>query len=242
MNYTVFKFSAINKNFIDSLIKNYIYCAVPSSLNDPFDCKVNVLDSIERAISASTGDAVSNLIHLKHNNEFLYLINQSISKTGVCSFSQDLLKPVLWSHYADEHKGICCTYDIPSEHINWDVNKIIGMSDVSYGDNKVTEALMNIANKLPSMENADIYKEITIPILSSKGTDWAYENEVRIIREKAGALALEKDFLKQICFGLHTPERDKELIYSIIDKSGYKPDLCEIAKSNSDFGLSVKDL
>ncbi len=241
-NYEAFKYSAINKNFIDSIIKGYIYCAKPESLNDPFDCRIDISESINRAIATCHGKDVSNLNKLKDSKNFLIFIKDTIAVNGVCSFSNKLLKPIMWSHYADEHKGICCMYKIPSDFIDYDKNNIIGMSDVKYGENTLTEALVKIAPDLSSMDNSEIFQEIVIPILTSKGKDWDIEEEVRIIKATNGTLKLQKHFLKQICFGLHTSEKDKELVRSIIKEYGYKPDFCEIVKSNTDFGLNVNDL
>ncbi len=38
------------------------------------------------------------------------------SKLGLLCFSSDWTNPVLWSHYADRHKGICLGFDVPREH------------------------------------------------------------------------------------------------------------------------------
>ena len=242
MTYELFKYNKIDKNFIDSLSRGYIYCAKPDSLNDPFDCKIDLPASISRAIIASSGDAANNLQKLKDSHDFITFVKEVTSEIGVCSFSRKLLKPVMWSHYADEHKGICCMYAMPEDFIDYDKNNIIGITDLSYGENILTEALVKIAPKLSSMNNSEIFKEITIPIFSSKGGDWDTEEEIRIIKSSYGELAINKKYLKQVCFGLHTPERDKKLIRGILNEFSYKPEFCEIIKSDTDFGLNVIDL
>ena len=133
-------------------------------------------------------------------------------------------------------------YDIPSGFLNFKENNAIGITDVGYGENILTEELIKNANDLSSMSNAEIFSKIVIPIFSSKGNDWGNEEEIRIVKGEAGPLQLKDQFLKQICFGLHTSEKDKELIRTLVHKCGYNPDYCEIVKSNSDFGLDVNDL
>ena len=36
-------------------------------------------------------------------------------KWGVLCFTRDWRNPLLWSHYADSHKGICLGFDVPAE-------------------------------------------------------------------------------------------------------------------------------
>jgi len=240
--YRVFKYTPVNKYFLDGLVKGYIYCAPPHSLNDPFDCNVVLSESIDRAIVTSSGIHRKNLADLNHNAPLLSFIEDSVSKAGVCSFSMDLLKPVLWSHYAEDHKGVCCMYEIPEEFIDWKTNKIIGISDVEYGDNLITEALLSIAGKLPSLTTPEVFRELSTPIFSSKGLHWEYEQEVRIIRGESGRLNIDKDYLKQVCFGLHTSDNDMELVIKVITDSGYSPEFCTITKTHSDFGIEANDL
>ena len=39
--------------------------------------------------------------------------NLTATKVGLLCFSKSWRNPVLWSHYADEHKGICLGFDVP---------------------------------------------------------------------------------------------------------------------------------
>ena len=38
-----------------------------------------------------------------------------VEKWGVLCFAKDWKNPLLWSHYADSHKGICLGFDVPKE-------------------------------------------------------------------------------------------------------------------------------
>ena len=238
----VFKYSPINKNLIDSLVKGYIYCADVKKLNDPLDCRVDLAAAIRRAISKSEGKAKENLQRLLASSEFLESTVKKVSEVGVCSFSLKLLKPMMWSHYADEHKGICLLYRFPESFINYDQNKIIGTSTLIYGDNVFTDSLLEAAEGLSEIEAWEIFQAIVVPILTAKGQDWSVEDESRIIREYSGPLEIDRKYLTQICFGFATPERDKELIRNILERCAYDVTFCEIRRSNADFSFEAVDL
>ena len=110
---TLFKFRSINKYLIDTLVKGTIYCARPIRLNDPLDCQVDIKKAAEHAISLLSGKKKQNLVKLSKPNGLFDNIQKSIKNVGICSFSLVLEEPLLWSHYANEHKGLCLTYEIP---------------------------------------------------------------------------------------------------------------------------------
>lgn len=99
-----FKYRAINKNLIDSLVNGYLYCAPPASLNDPFDCQVDIKKSANYASSKLSGMKRDFLIRMSQLDVFIDEIQQRMTGIGICSFSLTLEEPLLWSHYADEHQ------------------------------------------------------------------------------------------------------------------------------------------
>ncbi|MCK4347948.1 MAG: DUF2971 domain-containing protein, partial [Thermoplasmatales archaeon] len=235
----LFKFRTINKYLIDALVKGTIYFAHPTLLNDPFDCKVDIKKAVEHAISCLSGKKKHNLSKLSNVKDFLDRIQQRIGNVGICSFSLVLESPLLWSHYANGHRGLCLTYNIPGEFFFAPENRFVGVFHVDYDDNLLTEWFVE---NTPEKAVTDL-KEFTIgvvnKVLAIKGKDWGYEEEIRIIREKEGNFSIPKDFLKQVCFGLNTPKSDISLVKQIIDNAGYSLEYCQIARSEQDFGLKT---
>ena len=78
--------------------------------------------------------------------------------------------------------------------------------------------------------------------LAVKSPEWKYEKEARIIRSKPRSLKIKKDYIRQICFGLNTPDSDIVLIKESISKYKNKVDLCKIIRTDSDFGITVKEI
>jgi hypothetical protein len=75
---------------------------------------------------------------------------------GMLSFCKRWHNPVLWSHYADKHRGMCLGFDLPSEKA----------SPVRY-----------VAHRLPL--RFPLTQATTRELLFTKYKDWRYEEELR---------------------------------------------------------------
>ena len=87
-NQPLYKYQSFSINTLSSLSNNYLYFATPNQLNDPFDI------------------ASVSLEKLLENLE----INKMDFRT--CSLSKNNDNKLMWSHYAQEHTGICIGYKI----------------------------------------------------------------------------------------------------------------------------------
>jgi hypothetical protein len=82
---------------------------------------------------------------------------------GMLCFSRTSSNILMWSHYGDNHKGICLGFDVPDEWVR----------DVRY-----MSSVQEIASLIDSPEQD---QERVIDQLSSvKYIGWAYEEEVRV--------------------------------------------------------------
>jgi hypothetical protein len=79
------------------------------------------------------------------------------SKIGLLCFSQNWTNPILWSHYADKHKGICLGFDLRREQIQ----KIYYVKERS------------------RMVGTSITTDIENLLLRTKFEGWEYEQEIR---------------------------------------------------------------
>jgi hypothetical protein len=83
---------------------------------------------------------------------------------GLICMSQGWHHPLMWSHYADKHQGLCLCLDV-GESV---------ATKVQYRDTRLT--LSDIGrNNLSELKDADMEK-----ILHTKFSDWKYESEFRI--------------------------------------------------------------
>ncbi|WEK17888.1 MAG: DUF2971 domain-containing protein [Candidatus Pedobacter colombiensis] len=94
----------------------------------------------------------------------------------ICSFSEINDSLLLWSHYADQHKGICVEYDLVNE------DKIRPFLQPIVYSEKIF--------KIGLLEELDIIRKIGSTLIKSK--DWEYEAEWRYTYFRQGPEFLNK--------------------------------------------------
>jgi len=235
----LFKFRKIDKFVLKSLVHSEFYFARPDRLNDPFDCKVDILMALENAISRSEMPSRQNLEKLRGMRGFFEKVQTDLENMGVCSFSLELENPLMWSHYADDHRGVCLTYSLPDSFFYETAKEILGIAKVHCDINPLSDWFLKEANGLVSFEKFGI--SLIKKALTVKARPWEYEQEVRIVRRTDGAHAIDKRYLKQVCFGLATPEADVDLVRRILNQGGYDVALYKMQRSaESDFGFKAQ--
>lgn len=240
-DYVLHKFKKIDKNLLKSLVHGEIYFARPERLNDPFDCRVDVFNALGNAISRSQSDVCARLKKLRAMKGFFDKVQEDLRDVGVCSFSLELTNMLMWSHYADEHRGICLTYSFPESFFYENTDQILGIAQVDYAANPLSEWFIEKAPIHGSFEQFSI--SLIKKILTVKAPLWDYEKEVRIVRRNDGVHLLNRRQLKQVCFGLNTPESDIQLINELIGKFEYNVIMCKIVRDEeNDFGFKILEI
>ena len=114
------------------------------------------------------------------NNKIFGFIDE---KFGVASLTTSYNNPLMWSHYAASHKGICIEYDFKDIIRNTEDVKIL-LDEVIYSDRRVTID-SNLMDKIDledieSKGKIDLLK-LFIEGLFNKHKVWEYETEWRSI-------------------------------------------------------------
>jgi hypothetical protein len=144
----LYKFRSGNLNDIINLTNNQLPSCTISTFNDPFEFLY--LPDVDTDMFKKYSEDLLNEIY-----NFIDETNQNFT---VCSFSQYKNNILMWSHYADYHKGFCIEYNF------YDVFPRFGsVFPVTY-DNDVIERSNN-----------------DIRFMLRKSEDWSYEYEWRII-------------------------------------------------------------
>lgn len=245
--YKYFKFRPVNKRLIDSLIHSHLWFARSDTLNDPFDCQLDLSKSLLVAASSSTGPRKELLTSLVRDREFISLWETKIQTVGICSFSLELYDPVVWSHYADEHKGVSMLYKFPPSFIQDPQNKFLGTTQVNYINNALIDWLRNesptdvLSTDINSFN--DFIRGLVPTFFSSKAPQWHYEKEARLIRAEHGSLNIPHEFLIQVCFGLRTSKADIDLIKKVArDYCGCNKFFKFVRDKNNDFGVRTEEV
>ena len=129
---------------LNDIKKNRIKISLMSELNDPFEhWTIPLRTPEERKLWKSTVD--------------------HIGKTfGVICLSEKWHNPLLWSHYADKHQGICLGFDV------------VGAKDITYRKSKLPYRL-DFTKPRAGLSAEDFEK-----ILYTKFQGWQYEEEWRV--------------------------------------------------------------
>jgi hypothetical protein len=93
---------------------------------------------------------------------------ETVEMYGVACFSQYWDNILMWSHYADRHKGICLGFDIPDEVIR----KVMYEPDV-----EVVGALTDLSTTGEVMTEGT---RILDKLFETKYIGWEYEGEFRV--------------------------------------------------------------
>lgn len=207
----LFKYRPVNDSTRALLTKHELFFPNAKQLNDPYDCAVQVGfsggtlgqyreicrfglskylenlvlsdDKFNEIVDLHLNEQMQNLPQFAQDLERGFLENVRSTK-GIFCLSETHNNVLMWSHYADSHRGICLEMDVP---------------EVLNSARKV-----NYVGELPTLNFFEHDQDaLTRQVLLSKQEQWAYEREWRIIDPAfpAGAHRLNKPVVTAIIFG-----------------------------------------
>lgn len=206
----LFRFRCCNDYGISNFIDERVYLNEPKNFNDPVDSVAYVdpelvMDKIFGAVEYpspikvdydgnETVEPDKMLIKgVEIANYALSAISDTRKRIKVACFSELIDSPLMWSHYADFHKGFAVRYDMKGLTIsecakcNKDTfchRKAFPFYPVIYKDKRYDISSYAIARALYHDQCSE-YCEDDIPVplipLIQKGETWKYEKEWRIL-------------------------------------------------------------
>jgi hypothetical protein len=109
---------------------------------------------------------------------------------GVFSLAERSNCPLMWSHYGDQHRGICLGYSVPGDTAS-DVHKM------KYGGSRLVQA--SEVSAMLSGDNA-ARRRVDEAVLLKKAKPWSYEREWRLLGQRGEQnSSLE---LEEVIFGM----------------------------------------
>jgi hypothetical protein len=188
----LYKYQPITKYSLSNLSQRKNWIANPFDFNDPFEFRMS-------EIYYTNKDGKLDFLNVESANARI-LYKESLEKFGVVCYSSNALNTLMYSHYADHHKGMCLEFEIPND-------KTKSIKRVSYKD-QLEEFNFTFEKEL-------LKKEL-IKICITKSKAWKYENEYRQIFYQKHFLANYPGKLTGIIFGCKTSKSDIELVVSIL--------------------------
>jgi hypothetical protein len=101
MTHFIYKYKPINKYSLEILINRELYFPKTNEFNDPFDGRLLPSDFINelKELGYAGGEE-----EIARHDDF---VKDRINSFGVLSLSRVCNDALMWSHYADAHKGFC---------------------------------------------------------------------------------------------------------------------------------------
>jgi len=115
---------------------------------------------------------------------------QRLDDKGIFSLAELADCPLMWSHYGDQHKGVCIGYSVPARAAG-------DLHQVSYGGSRLIAA-STVAAMLDGDDDAR--REVDDAVLTKKAGAWRYEREWRLIGPRG--LQCSPLELEEIVFGM----------------------------------------
>lgn len=245
----LYKYRELNNFGMRLVSSGELYFSAPGNLNDPLDCTFPsdaVLRAVEGKANKQLRDKlreISSQIYpdkiTGESNEFFLAVENRVNNAGIVSLSSTATEPLMWSHYADGHKGICVGIDQgflqklieredPSDHL-------IGCPKVSY--KAVPDFVDIILSRLQRCLDGKPFKpdrlfgDLVVPVLTTKSDRWVYEEEYRMIRTKPGAMNIPREAIKEVIVGQKIASGDFELVKTLLAD----PALVHVRMRRADF-------
>lgn len=137
---------------------------------------------------------------------------------AISCFSTSPDNILMWSHYADKHRGFCIEYDFTKLK---DKNILLLLYPVIYSERRPTVpmTLFDLDNlkEIKLSNNREVIPDIIMALLT-KSKIWDYENEWRIIAMKSDLdeQKLNEDIAVKVYYGANISDNDKELLNEVI--------------------------
>ncbi|EJL24716.1 Protein of unknown function (DUF2971) [Caulobacter sp. AP07] len=146
---------------------------------------------------------------LQGGDAFQYLLGSEIEREllarydkGVVSLAERADCPLMWSHYGDQHRGLCVGYSIPDDSVEQ-------LRRVEYGGGRLIAASQVAAMVLD--RDAAAARAVDDAVLLRKAREWRYEREWRLIGPR-GLRDTPLEF-EEVVFGLRC---DTAVVYSVV--------------------------
>ena len=180
--------------------KNPMIRATPAlDLNDPFEGHFNKnqvrdADRNQREYYKKNGKEVYETDDAAINDS-MGVIQSELFDLGILSFTEDYNNPLMWAHYADNHKGVVVEFDFSVPFFTDSLKEVNGRKS-RFGVSSLADFFefpekVDYRREMPSFERPELsapdsmnefhWKKFNRAILFTKANDWIYEKEQRSI-------------------------------------------------------------
>ena len=235
-----YKYLPFSDGSLRTLTNGTMKFACPADFNDPFDCLPHYDTESINQIAKTRPEIFKNAAQLRgyspaervrRKPQLIAELRQRIeggdfardllSSVGVVSLSTDALNILMWSHYADFHRGFVLEFRIP----------VMGhREDVPLAVDRLLPNPVSYSKERPHIKmGAEAPHDLVNKCLLTKSTDWEYEKEERVIDHIRGPgiyLYRRNEVLSSVISGLRISNENLVQLNSIVDQlSSEMPEL-----------------
>lgn len=260
----LYKYRPLGKYTENMLINAEIYLSQPKDFNDPFDSRSNTIyqgsydNWVKYLKNNGLSDDEANKLALAMGDRTIKideLDSRAIDKelNAICCFSEINDSILMWSHYANSHKGICIEYTTVEDSTGIAIPLDDSLSQI---DDPVLNrflVLKNVIyqNDMPSTYNRlkDDYSKL-IQFIRTKHSNWCYEKEWRIIFVhtllKLNPIKIKRSCITGVIFGMDINEAEKDMYINICKKSfidnGFDLKLYQCKENPDKYAVDVNEI
>ena len=204
------------------VVENKFYLCSPGAFNDPFDSRISQrftgtpaqrMDGLRR-LAKRVFPNTSREDRERWAREAMKKAaanapfdggHQFLTTAGVCVFTRNGRNTLLWAHYADSHRGACLIFEVAQSPLPF-----IQSVPMAYEDRYAT---VNYGRDSDDAIAAAYKQSIT-----SKATNWAYEDEERIISLTGAGkhVPFSPPALLGIALGISAPRRAMDQVLEML--------------------------
>jgi len=229
------------RRILTELIRRRVEAETLASLNIA-KLKGNKTESHAKKLGEqAAGNELENIAYHATNPEYevgeeeaeCLLLNYKIQREllrqydrGVCCFSSAVNNPVLWSHYGDQHRGLCIGYSF-NRNPKPKLYKVIYGGDRRVSTSLIAKALLDNDSKSQELLDCNV--------LLRKAASWRYEREWRLLSKRG--VQDSPLSLKDVTFGLRCPISVMHAIITALESREEKVKFYQISEVRENFKL-----
>lgn len=206
----LYKYRKFDSHALECVSENVIWVSKPQDFNDPFEYSFRIDPDMPIAEVIKRKKDATHENYMEKQLELIEKIMGNFLIGGIFSVSETKINSLMWSHYADSHKGFCIGYGKKSD------NQLSEKTchKVSYGKYS-SFGLMELWKGF-EQDNQDIKKKVFKAMVLAKDPNWQYEREWRVLYGQSNQL-IQPDFkITSITFGIRMPDYQKKLLIKLL--------------------------
>lgn len=225
---SLFKYGSL-EHFGRTLSDRSLHFQNLSAYNDVHETEFTVVHHFRS--EEERNESLSEITPFSQQNE---IVSDYLNSLLATCFSSTPYSNLMWSHYGDNHSGVCYVFDEdPFE------GKLFGGPVVYSNSTPEVEVFHNHTT-------AGMTRALSLNVVLTKSLEWAYEREFRWLYEKPEKVQLFRpDALKAVILGRRVGGKElqkvQEALASYREEHGHDVELLFTLREVGSFGLGITD-